>query len=108
MPSMLRHHEDELLRRLDAVAWEGVVQIQWWELKAWYQIDVMDEDVWRDLSERFDEATGNAGYELYAYEGDTCLTLIHSDGLKRLSEKFDDGGAAAADRPTSVPATKPK
>jgi len=87
---MERHHDDALVRRIEEVTWTGISEIKWWELKAWYKKDRIGKTVWRDLNFRFEEATDNAGDELYVYESDDGVTLVHSDGLKKISEKIGE------------------
>lgn len=108
LADMLEHHEAELARRIDAVAWGGVAHIHWWELKSWYQADDFDavaNDVWRDIDARFREVIEDQRFELFVYAGDGGITLVHSDGLMRLRDKFG-AGIATSTRPTSVPVTR--
>lgn len=105
---MQEHHEAELTRRIDAVAWGGVTHMAWWELKSWYQTDDFDavaDEVWRDIDARFREVIEDQRFELYIYTGDGGITLIHSDGMMRLRDKFS-GGTSRMSNPTSVPVTR--
>jgi hypothetical protein len=87
---MERRHEQDLMRRIDEVAWAGVSHIRWWELKAWYDKDRVGKTVWRDLKSRFDETADDSSAQLYIYEGVEGITLIHSDGLKRIDDKVGE------------------
>lgn len=89
---MLKHHEDALKHHIDAVAWKGFSFVEWWQLKAWYGLERLSKNVWRDLRDRFDEAAEDNTAELWIYEAETGIMLIHSDGLQKISDKV---GASA-------------
>jgi hypothetical protein len=88
---MLKRLEDALGQRIDAVALKGFAFIEWWELNHWYGVERIGKNVWRDLRDRFDEAADDKTAELYIYEADSGLLLVHSDGLKTISEKLSGG-----------------
>jgi hypothetical protein len=87
--AMERRHEELLMQRVEEVAWYGVAKIMKWELKAWYKKERLAKTVWRDIKERFDAIDGQ-GWDLFCYETDESLILIHEDNLKRLSEKMKE------------------
>ena len=84
----LKRHEDAPMQRFDAVANLGFAYIDWWELYLWYGMERLSKAVWRDLRNRFAETAGEEdGAELWIYEADKGLLLIHSDNLKKISDK---------------------
>lgn len=82
-PYMLKRYEDSLSQRIDSVAWKGFSFIEWWELKSWYNKDRIGKGVWRDLYDRFKEIADDKA-ELYLYQADSGVMLIHSDGLNKI------------------------
>jgi hypothetical protein len=87
-----KRYDDALMERIDAVAWKGFSFIEWWELNAWYDAQRIGRKVWRDIKERFDEAVDgdeNAkDIELWIYEAESGIMLIHSDELKKVTDKI--------------------
>lgn len=81
---MLKRHEDALAQRIDTVAWKGFSFIEWWELKSWYEKDRIGKGVWRDLYDRFKEIADDNEAELYLYQSDSGVMLLHSDGLNKI------------------------
>jgi hypothetical protein len=88
---MLKRHEDALMQRFDAVAQRGFAQIAWWELYLWYGASRISKTIWRDLRDRFAEVASDDGAELHIYDqADDTLLLIHSDGLKKISDRLGE------------------
>jgi len=81
---MLKRHEDALAQRIDTVAWKGFSFIEWWELKSWYEKDRIGKGIWRDLYDRFKEIADDNEAELYLYQSDSGVMLLHSDGLNKI------------------------
>ena len=81
---MLKRFEDSLAQRIDSVAWKGFSFIEWWELKSWYEKDRIGKGVWRDIYYRFKSIADDDEAELYLYQSDSGVMLIHSDGLNRI------------------------
>lgn len=96
---MIRTHEYALSRRIDELAWKGFCFIEWWELQLWYGAERIGKTVWHDLKDRFDEAAEDSSAELYIYEftGSSGVLLIHSDGLKTITEKIAGNGSGKLD-----------
>lgn len=82
---MLKRYEDALMQRFDAVAYKGFAFIEWWELNAWYDMDRISKNVWRDLQARFVEVANDEKADLYVYEATGGLLLVHSDALAKIS-----------------------
>jgi len=84
---MLKRHEDALASRLDAVTNLGWSHIEKWELYLWFEADRLGKKTWRDLQRRFEE--DNDG-DLYIYESDAGLLLIHNDALTTIARKLGE------------------
>jgi len=82
---MLKRFEDSLSQRIDAVCLKGFSFIEWWELKYWYEKDRISKVVWRDIYDRFKSISEDDDAELYLYQSDSGVMLIHSDGLNRIN-----------------------
>jgi hypothetical protein len=83
---MLKRHEDALMTRFDAVVKVGWAHIEYWELYLWYSAARLGKKTRRDLKNRFDEVNEDAKGSLYVYESEHGILLIHSEGLKTMSE----------------------
>jgi len=84
---MIKRHEDALAQRFDAVVDKGFAFIEWWELYRWYGLERISKAVWRDLRDRFVEAADDKSAELWVYEATNGIMLIHSDDLKKVSDR---------------------
>lgn len=87
---MEKRHDHSLSQRIDQVAWLGVAEIKWWELNAWYNRERIGRSVWRDLKERFEDAADDPNAQLYIYESDESVVLIHSDRLSKIDDKIGE------------------
>ncbi len=89
---MMKRHEDDLNKRFDELAWEGIAFVHFWELKTWYGQERLTKTVWQDLINRFEQATheDDKKYypELYTYDIEGGIWLIHSDGLEKMSKRL--------------------
>ena len=87
---MEKRHNDELMHRIDEVANLGVSAIKWWEIRLWYNRERIGKTIWRDLKARFDEAAEDSNAELWIYESEESVTLVHSDLLKPITDKMGE------------------
>ncbi len=84
---MIRRHEDALSSRFDAMTRLGWASIDYWELYLWYDADRLGKRTWRDLERRFHE--DNKG-DLYIYEAEHGVLLIHNDRLTTIAKKLGE------------------
>jgi DNA-directed RNA polymerase delta subunit len=88
---MLSQRENELRNRIDEVVYLGYTRIAWWELRAWYGLERISKNVWRDLQDRFRQAEEDNTKELWIYdEAEDGIVLLHPVGLKTITQKISE------------------
>lgn len=86
---MHRHHEYELTRRLEAVAWgSGDAVFQKWELRIWYNQERVSKGIYRDIMDRYTKLAEDDehGSDVLVFSDGDRLALMHVAHVRRLSE----------------------
>lgn len=84
---MIKRHEDSLMARIDALAWQGYCEIKWWELRAWYGMERLTKNVWKDIVDRFDELMDEES-TIRLLERPDGVLLISGSHTTAISEKM--------------------
>lgn len=80
---MFKHHEYELMNRLERVHTVGTTEIRRDELKFWYKMERLGVSVWRDIQDRWEGIVEAHDPELTLLvgEGDGDFVFIYGVGL---------------------------
>lgn len=78
---MLKHHEYELMNRLERVHTVGSGEVRREELKLWYKMDRLSVSVWRDIQDRWESVMEDPDMKLLVGPGDGVFVFIWGEGL---------------------------
>jgi hypothetical protein len=94
--ALLRRYEDALANRFDELQGRGFALLEWHEIYKWYGIERITKFVWKDLSNRFEDAYDGQKDRstLWISELTSGVLLIDANSgsrnLKTISEKAGD------------------
>lgn len=85
---MQRHHEYELTRRLEAVAWgSGDAVVHQWELRIWYGQERLSKGIYRDILDRYAKiAEEEKSPNVFVFSDGSRMVLMHVSHVKHLSQ----------------------